>query len=208
MQQQAAHDLGNLFTVIRGYRDWARQDLNHALERLAKAAEAETRALQILLSMQTNTPTADAGVFDINEVTAELVSLLGSGEILGRDVKLSFAPWSAPLNVRGDALTFFRALLNLCMNARNAMADQIILETGLKGIDCWIFLQDNGCGIELGELENLWEGPASAGPHGHGLAIVKAAVHAMGGRTVVASEPGKGTRFTIGIPLVTGTLAA
>lgn len=208
--RQAAHDLANLLTVISVGRDLAQRDLDRALQRLQKVSEAEARAMQLVRSMMTQqTSPAPAGVFDIVEVARELISLLDSGEILGRDVKLVFTHWVAPLHVQGDGLEFFRLLLNLCMNAHNAAADTITLETGVNGIQCWISLEDNGSGIELAELVRLWhQQHASAGEHGHGLAIVKSTVKKMGGSVKFKSAPGKGTKFTIGLPLCTGTLAA
>jgi signal transduction histidine kinase len=207
--RQAAHDLGNLLTVISGYRDLAQRDLAHAMDRLQRAREAEERAMQLVRSMLTQNPPSPAGVFDVVEVARELISLLDSGEILGRDVKLVFTHWIAPLHVQGEGLAFLRVLLNLCMNAQNATANTITIETGVKGIGCWISLEDNGTGIEMAELSALWERPESSeGEHGHGLAIVRKTVKKMGGSVSFASKPGEGTKFVITLPLCTGTVAS
>jgi nitrogen-specific signal transduction histidine kinase len=98
-----------------------------------------------------------------------------------------------------------RALFNLCLNARNAGASLIKIETVLVegGRTALIVVQDNGNGFPgpTRPSELIWNLPVSAdGLHGHGLAIVKKTIDEHNGTVEVWSQPGE-TIFKIWLPI-------
>jgi signal transduction histidine kinase len=193
--RQAAHDLASILTVSNGHRQ-------KAAEHLEKAQLADERAMQLCRKMLSGNLSPAPGVFDLNVVVEELVSLQSTG--------LIFNQYEVPLPVAGDALAILRALLNLCMNAQKAGADQIVVRTRGEDAMAVVSIDDNGSGMPAAMLMNLWDQPKSADHlHGYGLPIVKRTVEAHGGTVKVQSAPGQGTTFSIYLPLASvGTLAA
>jgi signal transduction histidine kinase len=192
--QRAAHDLASLLTVSNGHRQKAQ-------EHLAKAQLADERAMELCRKMLSGNLKPAPGVFDLNDVVDELVSLQSTG--------LTFDHGEGPLLVAGDALAMLRVLLNLCLNAQNAKADRVVVRTYRENATAVVTIRDNGCGMRPDMVMNLWNLPGSADSlHGHGLPIVKRTVEAHGGTVKVESAPGRGTAFSIFLPLSVGTLAA
>jgi len=101
-----------------------------------------------------------------------------------------------------------QVLLNLYMNAVNAMADHGKLEVAVadtqdnKGIE--IRVQDTGCGIEAKDVESIFDPYFTTRPKGTGLglSIVHRIVENLKGEIRVESEPGKGSCFILVLPLV------
>ncbi len=103
-----------------------------------------------------------------------------------------------------DRHSFHRALLNLVLNAQQAMPDggQLVLRTRSGGDEVFIDLIDTGTGIEAKNLDRLFDVFFSTKKSGSGLglATTRKIVEAHGGRIFVQSEPGRGTQFTIALP--------
>ena len=100
---------------------------------------------------------------------------------------------------------FKQALLNLMLNAEQAMPDggEIVLQTRLDGD--WLYLDviDTGQGIEPATMEKLFRPfhTTKPGGTGLGLATTRKIVRSHGGDIEVQSEPGHGTKFTIRLPI-------
>ena len=112
-------------------------------------------------------------------------------------------------DVRLDAGMFRQVLLNLALNAQQAMQAMprkglIELQTRCRDRQVELEIIDNGCGMDSQMLSRIFEVFYSTKPSGSGLglATVQRIVEAHGGHVTVASEPSRGTRFTISLPPV------
>ena len=105
-----------------------------------------------------------------------------------------------------DAELFKQALLNLIRNAQIAMptGGELILQTRREGEFAVLAIIDTGSGIAPDALPRIFESFFSTRPKGTGLglATTRRIVEAHGGSIAVESEPGKGSKFTIRLPLV------
>ena len=103
-----------------------------------------------------------------------------------------------------DRRSFHRAMLNLVLNAQQAMPQggQLVVRTRPIGSDAAIDLIDTGCGMDAGTLEHIFETFYSTkrGGSGLGLPTTRKIIDAHGGRMSVQSEPNCGTQFTVTLP--------
>ncbi len=100
-----------------------------------------------------------------------------------------------------------QVFLNLLVNAGQAIDGKgsIVIATGTRGEEAWISVEDSGCGIPREHLNRIFEPFFTTKPVGKGtglgLSVSYSIVHKHGGRIEVDSEVGRGTRFTIFLPL-------
>jgi PAS domain S-box-containing protein len=219
-----AHDFNNVLTAVLGCAEMARDRLEHGLspreeiDEIAAAgrqAAALTRQLLAFARQQVQTPE----LFQANDVIRETVRMLS--RLIGSDVTvtLSLAPDAGAL--RADRSQLSQVLLNLVLNARDAMprggrlaieTQAVRLESGCAerqpdtapGDYVRIRVEDEGVGMTREVRERAFEPlfttkPGGAGT-GLGLAIVQGVVLQAGGQIAVASEPGRGTRFDVYLP--------
>jgi signal transduction histidine kinase len=103
-----------------------------------------------------------------------------------------------------DKRSFHRALLNLVLNAQQAMPDggQLVVRTRSGGNEIAIDLIDTGCGMDTETMAHLFDAFFSTkrGGSGLGLATTQKIIEAHGGRIAVQSEVNYGTQFTITLP--------
>ena len=106
-----------------------------------------------------------------------------------------------------DREAFHGALLNLVINAQQAMPNggQLVVRTQSLGDDVRLELIDTGTGIAPAMLPKIFEAfySTKSGGSGLGLPTAHKIIEAQGGRIVVESEPGRGTKFTIHLPKLT-----
>jgi signal transduction histidine kinase len=106
--------------------------------------------------------------------------------------------------VRLDRALFRQALLNLALNAKQAMPKGGLLELQTRYRDGRVELDliDNGCGMDESTRTRIFDAFFSTKPSGSGLGLptVRRIVAAHGGQVAVDSAPGRGTRFTILLP--------
>ncbi|NUQ60881.1 MAG: sensor histidine kinase [Pirellulales bacterium] len=104
-----------------------------------------------------------------------------------------------------DREAFHGALLNLVINAEQAMPQggQLVVRTSDRGDGVRLDLIDTGCGVAPNALEHIFEAFFSTkrGGSGLGLPTARKIIEAHGGRIDVQSEVGKGTQFTIKLPV-------
>ena len=100
------------------------------------------------------------------------------------------------------------AMLNLADNAVDATEDGGVIEVGgrLEGAEIVLWVRDDGDGVAPEVADSLFDrtprpGPRRPGSTGLGLPIVAAIAEAHGGRVDVASEPGRGSTFTLVLPV-------
>jgi signal transduction histidine kinase len=104
-----------------------------------------------------------------------------------------------------DRETFRRALLNLILNAKQAMPDggQLVVRTAANGDTAAVYLIDNGVGMDEHTAAKMFEAFFSTKPGGSGLGLptTQKIIAGHGGRINVQSELGRGTQITIELPV-------
>ncbi|HUF79327.1 MAG TPA: ATP-binding protein [Thermoanaerobaculia bacterium] len=143
---------------------------------------------------------------DLVPVVEESLDLLAERRA-SRGVALELRLPGQPLEVLGNDGELQQVFTNLALNAIDAMAGGGTLTVearALDGLAC-VWVQDTGPGIPPEEIERIFEPfystKASQGGTGLGLSISHDIVRSHGGQLHVASEPGRGTRFRIELPL-------
>jgi signal transduction histidine kinase len=110
-----------------------------------------------------------------------------------------------PLICKADEGMLKQVVLNLFINAQQAMNEggELLIRTAREKKEAVIKISDTGCGIAADKLPKIFEVYYSSRPHGSGLGLptAKKIVEAHNGTISVDSEPGKGTLFTIRLPL-------
>ena len=110
-----------------------------------------------------------------------------------------------PLICKVDADMLKQVILNLFINAQQAMSEggELMIRTGRQKTDAIIQISDTGSGIAPDKLPHIFDAYYSSRPQGSGLGLptAKKIVEMHNGTISVDSEPGKGTSFTIKLPL-------
>ena len=206
-----AHDFNNLLTVIAGYAELVSATLNtpdfrvedlDEIKRAAHRASLLTRQLLAFSRKQVLRPE----VLDVNVVVREVGRLVG--RLLGEDVELVLETTMSPLHVFGDRSQLEQVLMNLAVNARDAMptGGRLIMRT--SGDDSTVFLvvTDTGVGMSAEVLEHMFEPFFSTKDVGKGtglgLSTAYGIVKQSKGDIKVTTEVNKGTVFTISLPRV------
>jgi signal transduction histidine kinase len=114
--------------------------------------------------------------------------------------------YQEPLICKIDAVMLKQAILNLFINAQQAMTNggELLIRTNKQAKDVVIQIGDTGIGIAPERMRNIFKVYFSSRPHGTGLglATTKKIIQAHNGTITVNSEPEKGTLFTITLPLL------
>jgi two-component system, NtrC family, sensor histidine kinase HydH len=111
------------------------------------------------------------------------------------------------IEVNADPGQVRQVLINLVTNAIQAMSDtgggRLVINTGESNGNAWIAVKDTGSGIEPAILEKIFQPlfTTKAKGIGLGLAVCESLIRANGGKITVESEPGKGSTFTIHLPM-------
>lgn len=220
-----AHDFNNMLSVIIGNTDIALSDmdpvspLHKRLQEIRKAAERSAQLTSQLLAFarkQITTPR----ILDLNEVLAGMIKMLRI--LIGESIDLAWMPEGGVCPVKMDPAQIDQILVNLCINARDAIADvgKIIIETKNTFFDAafcatnpecrpghfvMLSVSDNGCGMDAETVQKIFEPFFSTKKEnkgtGLGLATVYGIVKQNGGFIHVYSEPGVGTTFKVYLPL-------
>jgi PAS domain S-box-containing protein len=226
-----AHDFNNLLTGILGYSelnfsklapgDPVRADLNE-IKKLAERAASLTRQLLVFSRRQI----LAFEVLDLNTVVADMDKMLH--RLIGEDVELMTVLTPALCRVKADLGQMEQVILNLAVNARDAMPrggtltirthnvdlekDRLISLPGVgPGRYVLLEVRDTGCGMDERVKAHLFEPffttkPVGAGT-GLGLATIYGIVEQTGGHIEVQSEVGRGTAFKIYLPCTEETIS-
>ncbi|HVI02587.1 MAG TPA: PAS domain S-box protein [Enhygromyxa sp.] len=220
-----AHDFNNLLTAILGCADlvMARPNLDleahDALETIREASERAAGLTRQLLSFARK-QVFDLAVFDLRELIANTERLLS--RVLGEHIQIGASLGSSEVLIRADRAQIEQVLINLAVNARDAMprGGSLAIELGVVTLDsaapsslapgryALLELRDSGQGISKAALPHIFEPffTTKQGGTGLGLATCYGIVKQLGGEIEVDSEPGRGTRFSILLPIASGTV--
>jgi len=217
------HDMNNMLNGILGYSELALSDINKidALKDdiiiIIRICEKGRRVIENFLTFARKKK-IEKKVIDINLLLEEMIGLIS--RIAGANIKVEFYPASSPVDVEVDPVEIEQCIINLCLNAKDAMPEggSIIIETekvkldkeylsthieGETGDYCMISVSDTGKGIP-DEIKGKIFDPlftTKEGGSGLGLSIVYGIVHQHNGFINVYSEEGKVTTFKIYIPI-------
>jgi PAS domain S-box-containing protein len=205
-----AHDFNNMLTVILTLTDLAQTNLEEShpvrrdLQRISEAGEQATRLAQHLLAFGKQRPLVTRRL-DVNPVTAGTLNLLRSTLPGNITVEARLAP--EPVYVEADETQLQRVLMNLCLNARDAMPGGGCIAVQTAAADepgGWVRLsvRDTGHGMDRSVQTRIFDPFFSTKERGTGLGleVVQQVIESFGGRVEVWSEPGQGTRFDIWLP--------
>jgi two-component system, cell cycle sensor histidine kinase and response regulator CckA len=217
------HDFNNLLTVISGYSNMLIEELalsEQTREFAEEIRSAGERAANLTRQLNAYTrkqlPVAEA--VNLNDVVNRLKRLLR--RLIGEHIEMEFRLDPAPHTVRADRGQLEQVLMNLVVNARDAMPSggRLTIETAvvdrppgppdeersLPAIH--LRVTDTGCGmtpeIQARIFEPLFTTKEAGKGTGLGLAMVYGFVTAIGGTVSVVSEVGIGSTFTISLPIV------
>jgi two-component system cell cycle sensor histidine kinase/response regulator CckA len=211
-----AHDFNNLLTGILTYSELILQELRPSdpiradieqIQHAGQRAAGLTRQLLAFSRRQVLQPR----VVSLNALVNELEPMLG--RLLGPDVALDLLLDPATGNVTVDPAQMEQIVVNLIMNAREAMprGGRVTITTTNAQLDApyvTIAVKDTGSGMDADTRARIFE-PFFTTKHGSsgtglGLATVFGIVEQSGGRIDVESEPDQGSEFTIYLPAYTG----
>jgi PAS domain S-box-containing protein len=221
-----AHDFNNVLSVILSYADMLLEDMKpgepmhddmQEIRTAGKRAADLTRQLLMFSRQQVLAPK----VLDLNEVLTSMDKMLQ--RILGADVDLVSRPTKPLGRVRVDPSSVEQVIMNLVVNARDAMptggkltmeTDNVVLDEayaqahlGVKpGPHVMLAVTDTGTGIDSATLSRIFEPFFTTKEQGKGtglgLSTVFGVVQQSGGSVWVYSEVGKGTTFKVYLPRV------
>jgi len=212
-----AHDFNNLLMIISGSLHTLKRgaDDDPKLQRAISAIETATRrgaALTNQLLTFARRQSVNPQAIDFSERIGAIREVLDAG--VGSAVRITFDIAREIWPIRTDVSEFETALLNLVINARDAMPDggtvtisarNVVLdEAPLAGEFVAIDIADTGLGIPADVVDKIFEPFFTTKPIGKGtglgLSQVHGFAHQAGGTVKVASELGKGTVFSILLP--------
>jgi len=220
-----AHDFNNLLSIILGYGEIVLESLGRdhphrePLEQIYQAgirAKALTRQLLAFSRKQV----LETKVCDIKTVVTGFEKLLS--RLIGEDIQLNLSLTSNPLIVKADISQLEQVLMNLAVNARDAMPDggTLTIETAIVEIDetyseikpgiptgsyAMIGVSDSGCGMDKETRKRIFEPffttKGDEKGTGLGLATSYGIIKQHGGDIWAYSEPNQGTIFKVYLPL-------
>jgi signal transduction histidine kinase/CheY-like chemotaxis protein len=218
-----AHDFNNLLTLIFGYADiLLSQDLDaptkELLTEIRKAGDRAASLTRQLLAFSRK-QILEPKLLDLNVLVGDATRLLG--RLIGEDVTLSVRLDSEALVVKADPSQLEQVIMNLAVNARDAMprGGKLTIETHAVELDevfrgthgdvppgpyALLAISDDGSGMTAEVMTHLFEPFFTTKDPGKGtglgLATVYGIVRQSGGCVTVYSEPGFGSTFRIYLP--------
>jgi two-component system cell cycle sensor histidine kinase/response regulator CckA len=219
-----AHDFNNSLTAVYGYADLLRQELaaddrlQAAVTEIRKAADRASGLTRHLLAFSRK-QILHVEPLDINGVLHDMEPMLR--QLLPENIRLEWICESGGHLVTTDRSQVEQVVLNLVINARDAMADggRLLIETGsvmfdddyvrahvgaTPGHHVMLAVTDTGSGMDAATQARIFEPfftTKGAGGTGLGLSTVYGIVKQSGGNVWVYSEPNRGTTLKIYLPV-------
>jgi len=223
-----AHDFNNILSIIMGHGELvlaavgADEEARNGLEQIRRAAERAASLTQQLLAFSRK-QVLQPKVLDLNEAVSDVQKMLA--RVIGEDIELVSSLHPSLSAVKADPGQVEQVLMNLAINARDAMphGGKLQMETSNVEIRAeiapsldlapgrYVMLQvtDTGHGMEAAMLPHIFEPFFTTKPMGKGtglgLATVWGIVKQSGGSIRVESEVGRGSTFRIYLPATEGS---
>lgn len=219
-----AHDFNNILSVIIGYSELGLatvtkgDPLSEKLQIIEDAAQKAAALVRQLLAFSRK-QVLEMTVLNVNEVVSNMMKMLS--RVIGEDIQLEMSSLHSSRTIYGDHSQLIQVLMNLAVNARDAMPNggKLVIETDDVDLDedysriytyvqpgAYVMLSvtDTGVGISKEVLKNIFE-PffTTKGPEagtGLGLSTVYGTIKQHGGHIHVYSEPDQGTTFKMYLP--------
>jgi two-component system, cell cycle sensor histidine kinase and response regulator CckA len=221
-----AHDFNNVLAVIMGYSDLIAQDLgsDHPLQKYAeeiRLASKRAAGLTQQLLIFSRKQTVQAEVLDLNEVVESMEKMLR--RLVDENVEMTVVRGEQIGQIRADSGYVWQVLMNLVVNARDAMPNggKLTIETSDATLDddyaethpgvfsgdyVMLSVRDTGVGMSEEVKTRMFEAFFTTKPKGKGtglgLVTCQTIVRQLGGHIDVSSEVGQGTTFKIYFPRI------
>jgi PAS domain S-box-containing protein len=217
-----AHDFNNLLMAMLGYCELAQElaprgdRLDRCFRRISECGDRAGRLIRQLMAFSRR-QILEPRVLDLNDLVRSLTEMLR--RLLGEDITLSLHMERGLAPVRADPGQLEQVLVNLAINAREAMAqggtltirtanatdgDPLPSDTSASGTVPHILLTmtDTGCGMDESTTERAFEPFFTTRRDGSGLGLATSLgiIEQSGGTIQCRSTPGQGTTFTIRLP--------
>jgi signal transduction histidine kinase len=222
-----AHDFNNFLTVIRGYSRLLAQNLDPVSPLRDDVTEINAACDQALLLTQqllafSRRQSLEPKVLDLNQAILSMAKMLA--QLLGDDIEVVIVTGAPDARVKADLGQMHQMILNLFLNARDAMpqggrltietSDTVLTEAEARrlhdaeaGRYVLLSIRDGGMGMSEETKSHVFEPFFTTKPMGQGtglgLATVYGIVKQSGGHIQVETTPGEGTTFRILFPLTT-----
>jgi signal transduction histidine kinase/CheY-like chemotaxis protein len=225
-----AHDFNNMLTIIQGHAgmlmtrpNMTPQALDSAQAVFFASERAASLTRQLLMFSRKNV--MQPKLLDLRDVVANMSKMLH--RLLGEMVTLDFTPPAELPLVQGDAGMMEQVIMNLCVNARDAMERGGALTVALSSIDIaedyaqshpdarpgrhvCLRVSDTGCGMDTYVITRIFEPFFTTKEVGKGTGLGLATVYGIAkqhnGWVEVTSQPGQGTTFNVFFPASTQTV--
>lgn len=224
-----AHDFNNVLVVVQGHADFLLKTENlspkvdESIKEIALAGERAARLTRQLMAFSRK-QVVQIQTMDLNQVITGFSKMLQSA--LGKQSVLTCELSPVPASVQSDAGMMEQVLMNLAVNARDAMPQggELRIKTALVDLDTkfvshkpgavkgeyvCLSVTDTGCGIPEDILPCIFDPFFTTKEKdrgtGLGLAVVYGIIKQHGGWIEVDSKPGQGTTFVIYLPRVAMT---
>ncbi|MDK2971636.1 MAG: two-component system, cell cycle sensor histidine kinase and response regulator CckA [Candidatus Sumerlaeota bacterium] len=219
-----AHDFNNILQAIAGFNDMACEELDpehpvqEHLHEVASASEKAAELIRQLLDFGSRAPSHQR-LINPGTIVGDLAAMLR--RVIGEDIELDLQIDASTWTIAGDPAQIEQAVMNLCVNARDAMPDggtltlrvenhQVDAEMAARipkaseGPAVCITVRNNGPGMPPEVRDRIFEpffsSKEQSGGAGMGLATVYTIVENHGGFIRLDSEPGEGTAFHLFLP--------
>jgi two-component system cell cycle sensor histidine kinase/response regulator CckA len=227
-----AHDFNNLLSVILSYSKMLAEGLSRSdpmradLDEISKAGMRAAELTRQLLAFSRQ-QILEPKILDLNGVSSGIAKMLQ--RLMGEDIELSVVPCTGLGTVRADPGQMEQVLVNLAVNARDAMptGGKLTIETANVELDAayaakhrgvqpgsyvMLAVTDNGVGMNAATVDRMFEPFFTTKEVGRGtglgLSTVFGIVQQTGGTIWVYSEPGSGTTIKLYLPRCDGEAIA
>lgn len=207
-----AHELNNPLTGIRSLsqllqveaKNQNRIELAKDLDEIERAAERSQKTIRYLLEFSEPVNIQDTEIIDLNDVVNRTIPMLKAGM---RDHRSDINLFSTELRIKANFQLIQQVLFNIVLNACQAMQTpgSLKITTGKSDKFAYITVEDTGHGIAEDDLKSIFEPFFTTKEKGQGtgigLSMSKSIVERFGGKILVSSVWGKGTKMSVELPL-------
>lgn len=220
-----AHDFNNMLQVILGHSQMLLESGSldpEAMKNLVEINDGAKRAAELTkqLLLFSRRQVMELKPVDFNTLVSRTLNMLR--RLIGEDIRLEWLPGSNIGSIRADSGMIEQVLMNLCVNARDAMPQggvltietmNVVIDSEYCANHAWakpgrfvlLTVTDTGQGMEKDVMEHIFEPFFTTKPEGEGTGIGLATVYGIvrqhEGMITAYSEPGKGSMFKVYFPM-------